>query len=84
MELPLYKYKEMVTYANDKETDKTAWEMWIQLYPLMATGQIKLFNFIDFKKEIINHATTEIKTNEEIEKEILPLVADYKKQRGLN
>ena len=60
--------------ALRKERENDAWDMWLTLYPKMTKEDF--MSFEDFKKEVIKPVVrTSNKTREEIEEEMLKIVA---------
>jgi hypothetical protein len=60
--------------ALKKERENDAWDMWLTLYPRM--NKENFMSFEDFKKEVIKSAVrVSNKTKEEIEEEMLKIVA---------
>lgn len=79
MDLPISVAMDYIKHAFEKEKDQAAWELWSGLYPFMATGFIKeIINFDEFKNKIFEkqYQYTQ-KSLEEIEKEMLEVVAKY-------
>ena len=79
MDLPLSVAIDYIVYAIEQEKEQAAWELWKTLYPFMAMewiNHIKFEEFIDklFQKQ---YQYTQ-KSLDEIEEEMLAIVAAYK------
>lgn len=80
MDLPLSVTVDYLIYAIEQEKDQAAWELWTKMYPFMVSGLIKEFiKFEDFKNKLFQkqYKYTQ-KSLEEIEKEMLAVVARHK------
>jgi hypothetical protein len=76
MDLPLS--ADYILHAVEKENDATAWDLWSGLYPQMMLGYIKTQDFADFKKSLfVKENQTSKKTHEEIQTEMMRVVAAY-------
>ena len=66
-------------YAIEQEKEQAAWELWIGMYPFMAIEWLKPIKFEEFKSKLIQkqYRYTQ-KSLEEIEKEMLAVVAKHK------
>ena len=67
-------------YAVEHEKEQAAWELWTGMYPFMASGLIKDFiKFEEFKRKLFQPQYRYTKKSlEEIEKEMLAVVAKHK------
>lgn len=80
MDLPLSAAVDYLIYAIEQEKEQVAWELWTEMYPFMVSGLIKEFiKFEDFKNKLFQkqYKYTQ-KSLEEIEEEMLAIVAAYK------
>ena len=80
MDLPLSIAVDYLLYAIEQEKEQAAWELWSSLYPFMASGFIKDFvKFEEFKNKLFQkqYRYTQ-KSLDEIEKEMLAVVAKHK------
>ena len=80
MDLPLSIAVDYLIYAIEQEKEQAAWELWSSLYPFMASGFIKDFvKFEEFKNKLFQkqYRYTQ-KSLDEIEKEMLAVVKQYK------
>ncbi|WP_265445109.1 hypothetical protein [Acetivibrio straminisolvens] len=66
-------------YAIEQEKEQAAWELWTNMYPFMAIEWLKPIKFEKFKEELFQkqYRYTQ-KSLEEIEKEMLAVVAKHK------
>ena len=66
-------------YAIEQEKEQAAWELWIGMYPFMANEWLKPIKFEEFKSKLIQkqYRYTQ-KSLEDIEKEMLAVVAKHK------
>ena len=67
-------------YAIEQEKEQAAWELWTKMYPYMVSGLIKEFiKFEEFKEKVFKkqYQYTQ-KSLEDIEKEMLAVVAKHK------
>lgn len=66
-------------YAVEQEKEQAAWELWTAMYPFMALEWLKPIKFKEFKSKLIQkqYRYTQ-KSLEEIEKEMLAVVAKHK------
>jgi len=70
-----------IYHALEKEQETTAWDLWSGLYPQMMLGYIKPQDFADFKKDLfVEEKQVSKKTLEEIESEMMGVVAAYERQ----
>ncbi len=69
----------LLDYAIEQEKEQAAWELWKTLYPFMAIEWLKPIKFEEFKSKLIQkqYRYTQ-KSLEEIEKEMLAVVAKHK------
>jgi hypothetical protein len=80
MDLPLSAAVDYLIYAIEQEKEQAAWELWTEMYPFMVSGLIKEFiKFEDFKNKLFQkqYRYTQ-KSLDEIEEEMLAIVAAYK------
>ena len=79
MDLPLSVATEYIIYAVEQEKEQAAWELWKTLYPFMAMEWLKNIKFEEFKSKLIQkqYRYTQ-KSLEDIEKEMLAVVAKHK------
>ena len=79
MDLPLSVAVDYLLYAIEQEKEQAAWELWKTLYPFMAIEWLKPIKFEEFKSKLIQkqYRYTQ-KSLEDIEKEMLAVVAAYK------
>ena len=79
MDLPLSAAVDYLIYAIEQEKEQAAWELWNSLYPFMAMEWINHIKFEEFKSKLIQkqYQYTQ-KSLDEIEKEMLAVVAKYK------
>lgn len=79
MDLPLSVAIDYIVYAVEQEKEQAAWELWKTLYPFMAMEWLKNIKFEDFKNKLFQkqYKYTQ-KSLEEIEEEMLAIVAAYK------
>jgi len=70
---------DFLVYAIEQEKEQAAWELWTNIYPFMAIEWLKPIKFEEFKSKLIQkqYRYTQ-KSLEEIEKEMLAVVAAYK------
>ncbi len=80
MDLPLSVAADYILYAVEQEEEQAAWELWRGMYPFMVSGLIKEFiRYDEFKNKLLNRRYKySQKSLEEIEKEMLAVVAAYK------
>lgn len=66
----------LINHAIEQEKEQYAWELWKSMYPNMMAGFQKFIRFEDFKAKLFQkqYQYTE-KTSEEIEEEMLAVVA---------
>ena len=79
MDLPLSVAIDYIVYAVEQEKEQAAWELWKTLYPFMAMEWLKNIKFEEFKSKLIQkqYQYTQ-KSLDEIEEEMLAIVAAYK------
>ena len=79
MDLPLSAVVDYLIYAIEQEKEQAAWELWKTLYPFMAIEWLKPIKFEEFKSKLIQkqYRYTQ-KSLEDIEKEMLAVVAKHK------
>ena len=79
MDLPLSVAIDYIVYAVEQEKEQVAWELWKTLYPFMAMEWLKNIKFEEFKSKLIQkqYQYTQ-KSLDEIEEEMLAIVAAYK------
>ena len=79
MDLPLSAIVDYLLYAIEQEKEQAAWELWTAMYPFMALEWLKPVKFDDFKRKLFQkqYRYTQ-KSLEEIEKEMLAVVAKHK------
>ena len=79
MDLPLSVVTEYIIYAVEQEKEQAAWELWKTLYPFMAIEWLKPIKFEEFKEKVFKkqYQYTQ-KSLDEIEEEMLAIVAAYK------
>ena len=66
-------------YAIEQEKEQATWELWKTLYPFMAIEWLEPIKFEEFKSKLIQkqYRYTQ-KSLEDIEKEMLAVVAKHK------
>ncbi len=66
-------------HAVEQEKEQAAWELWKTLYPFMAIEWLKPIKFEEFKRKLFQpqYRYTQ-KSLEDIEKEMLAVVAKHK------
>jgi hypothetical protein len=74
--------KKLLKHALEEDTEKYAWDLWKQVYPLMHLGLVEFVSFEDYKNRVVNntHLYTH-KTSEEIIDEFEPIVEKYMQER---
>lgn len=79
MDLPLSVAIDYIVYAVEQEKEQAAWELWTKMYPYMALKWLKPIKFEDFKNKLFQkqYRYTQ-KSLDEIEEEMLAIVAAYK------
>jgi hypothetical protein len=79
MDLPLSVAIDYIVYAVEQEKEQAAWELWIGTYPFMAIEWLKPIKFEEFKSNLFKkqYRYTQ-KSLDEIEKEMLAVVAKHK------
>lgn len=79
MNLPLSAAVDYLLYAIEQEKEQVTWELWKALYPFMAIEWLKPIKFEEFKSKLIQkqYRYTQ-KSLEDIEKEMLAVVAKHK------
>ncbi len=79
MDLPLSVAVDYLIYAIEQEKEQAAWELWTIIYPYMYMRWIDFIKFEEFKNKLFQkqYKYTQ-KSLEEIEKEMLAIVAAYK------
>ncbi len=66
-------------YAIEQEKEQAAWELWIGMYPFMAIEWLKPIKFEEFKNNLFKKQYRySQKSLDEIEEEMLAIVAAYK------
>lgn len=66
-------------YAIEQEKEQAAWDLWTKMYPFMAIEWLKPIKFEEFKRKLFQPQYRYTKKSlEEIEKEMLAVVAAYK------
>ena len=79
MDLPLSAIVDYLLYAIEQEKEQAAWELWTAMYPFMALEWLKPVKFDDFKRKLFQPQYRYTKKSlEEIEKEMLAVVAKHK------
>ena len=70
---------DFLAYAIEQEKEQAAWELWKTLYPFMAIEWLKPIKFEEFKRKLFQpqYRYTQ-KSLDEIEKEMLAVVAKHK------
>ncbi|MGO4887065.1 hypothetical protein ACJ2A9_04845 [Anaerobacillus sp. MEB173] len=82
MRLPVGNINKLLVDAHEKDQEKVVWELWLSLYPSMVTQKIDFIEFDEFKKKLKQNATNQSnKSSEEIEDEMLKVVALYEKKK---
>lgn len=76
---PIGRINKLLDYAIEKEKDDAVWDVWCSLYPNMAMGLIKPIKYNEFKEKLFEkqYKYTQ-KSLEDIEKEMLAVVAKHK------
>lgn len=66
-------------YAIEQEKEQAAWDLWTEMYPYMALEWLKPIKFEEFKNKLFQkqYRYTQ-KSLDEIEKEMLAIVARHK------
>jgi len=79
LDLPLSVAVDYLIYAIEQEKEQAAWELWATMYPYMTMKWIDFVKFDDFKNKLFQkqYRYTQ-KSLEEIEQEMLAVVAKYK------
>jgi len=79
MDLPLSAAVDYLLYAIEQEKEQAAWDLWTEMYPYMALEWLKPIKFEEFKGNLFQkqYRYTQ-KSLEEIEKEMLTVVAKHK------
>lgn len=79
MDLPLSVAVDYLIHAVEHEKEQAAWELWKTLYPFMAIEWLKPIKFEEFKRKLFQpqYRCTQ-KSLEDIEKEMLAVVAKHK------
>lgn len=68
---------DFLVYAIEQEKEQAAWELWTNMYPFMTKETF--IKFDDFKRKLFQPQYRYTKKSlEEIEKEMLAVVAAYK------
>lgn len=82
LDLPLCSIFNFIKHAIEKEQEQAVWDLWKGLYPFMMMELIEFKPFDKYKNELIkpNMKYTN-KTLEEIEKEMMDIVALYEKRK---
>ena len=79
MDLPLSVATEYIIYAVEQEKEQAAWELWSGLYPFILLEWIRPIKFEEFKNKLFQKQYKYTKKSlDEIEKEMLNIVAAYK------
>ena len=79
MDLPLSVAIDYIVYAVEQEKEQAAWELWNSLYPFMAMKWINHIKFEEFKDKLFQKQYQYAqKSLDEIEKEMLAVVAKHK------
>lgn len=79
MDLPLSAAVDYLIYAIEQEKEQAAWELWTEMYPYMALEWLKPIKFEEFKNNLFKKQYRySQKPLEEIEKEMLAVVAKHK------
>jgi hypothetical protein len=79
MDLPLSAVVDYLIYAIEQEKEQAAWELWTNMYPFMALEWLKPVKFDEFKRKLFQPQYRYTKKSlEEIEKEMLAVVAKHK------
>lgn len=79
LDVPLTIAPSLIRNAIEKQKDGLAWGLWKEAYPFMAAGMIKFVPYQDFKRKLTETKQTSKTDTEEIEKEMLALVAAYER-----
>lgn len=79
MDLPLSAVVDYLIYAIEQEKEQAAWDLWTEMYPYMALEWLKPIKFEEFKNKLFQkqYRYTQ-KSLDEIEKEMLAIVARHK------
>ncbi len=81
LDLPLSIITDYIIHAVEKEKDQLAWELWTSVYPNMVLGYIKFKDFTSFKTDLLKKPLQySHKTPEEIENELLDVIAAYERR----
>ncbi len=76
--MPLSMALGYIKHAIEQEQEAVAWDLWVGTYPLMASGLMTFQSFDEFKRTLYKprHQYSQ-KSPEEIEQEMLAVVAKY-------
>ena len=76
---PIGHVNKLLDYAIEQEKEQAAWELWIGMYPFMAIEWLKPIKFEEFKNNLFKKQYRySQKSLDEIEEEMLAIVAAYK------
>ncbi len=80
--LPVTSLIDFVKYAIEQEQEDMVWEQWNQLQPMMLAGFIEYKPYEEFKRKLLKPSIkyTDI-SYEEVEKEMLSVVAQYESKK---
>lgn len=80
LKLPIKNITRLLNKAIEKDREKTAWDLWSNMYPYMIIGRIKAQSFNDFKNDLFQQTQQySSKSIEEIEEEMNEVIAAYEK-----
>lgn len=69
---------DLIVHAFEQEKEQFAWELWKSMYPNMMIGFQEFVKFEDYKNKLFTEQQKySKKTKEEIEEEMLTVVAAY-------
>lgn|GEM_PF-1755232 len=72
---------ELIEFAIENELEQASWELWLTIYPHFTKETF--IPFEEFKDDQVKaKPRKQIKTNEEIMEELLPLVEKFEKKNG--
>lgn len=78
-DLPLSAGIDFIFHAIEKERERWAWDLYTSIYPYMILERVKATEFDEFKMKLFQpkHKYTETKTYEEINNEMMNVIASY-------
>ena len=77
-DLPITAAFDYITHAASQEKERESFEMWLRLYPFMAAGLVRHQGYREFRGDLLKPKRQHTKkSTQEIEKEMLAVVAAY-------